>query len=135
LYVANPTGQYKATGRLFTFALDAETELEPVRGIAKPALTSIPHDAAPEEVARGGVLFGRRCSMCHGIGAASGGTIADLRYAAPATYDAFDQIVRGGAYQGLGMPMFDFLDEGEVATIKSYVLAQRAALVNAAARR
>ena len=67
--------------------------------------------------------------------AASGGSIADLRYAAPATLDAFDQIVRGGAYQGLGMPMFDFLDEGEVAAIKSYVLARRAALVDADASR
>jgi quinohemoprotein ethanol dehydrogenase len=131
LYVAPPPAQYKAPGRLFTFALDADAELDLVRGIDKPALTRIPHDAAPEDVARGDVLYGRRCSMCHGIAAASAGTIADLRYAAPATYDAFDQIVRGGAYQTLGMPMFDFLDEGEVAAIKSYVLAQRAGLIDA----
>jgi hypothetical protein len=40
----------------------------------------------------------------------------------------FDRIVRQGAYQGLGMPMFDFLSQEDVAAIKSFVLGQRAAL-------
>ncbi len=133
LYVASSTGQYKAGGRLFTFVLDGKAPLRPARGIDKPALTVIEHEAAPDRVARGAELFGQRCSMCHGIAAASGGTIADLRYAAPATYDMFDRIVRQGAYQGLGMPMFDFFSEEDVAAIKSFVLEQRAALTDAAA--
>jgi quinohemoprotein ethanol dehydrogenase len=128
LYVGSPAGQYKAGGKLFTFVLDGKAELEPARGIALPALTAIAHEATPEQVARGSGLFGSRCSMCHGINAVSGGTIADLRYAAPATFDMFDRIVRQGAYQGLGMPMFDFLSQEDVAAIKSFVLGQRAAL-------
>ncbi|MEP7312039.1 MAG: PQQ-dependent dehydrogenase, methanol/ethanol family [Pseudomonadota bacterium] len=130
LYVPNPTGQYKAPGRLFTFVLDGTAKLEPVRGIERPALTSIKHDATLAEVERGAALFSRRCSMCHGVAAVSGGSIADLRYAAPATYDTMDQIVLQGAYQSLGMPKFDFLSEEDVAAVKSYVLARRKELTD-----
>jgi len=130
LYAANPTGQYKANGRLYTFVLDGKTPLEPVRGIQKPALTAVRFETNETELAHGTLLFGQRCSMCHGINAASGGTIADLRYAAPQTYDAFDNIVRQGAYSGLGMPKFDFLTESDVRAIKSFVLTRRAALLN-----
>jgi quinohemoprotein ethanol dehydrogenase len=132
LYAANPTGQYKANGRLYTFVLDGKTPLEPVRGIPKATLTAVPFETNDAELAHGTMLFGQRCSMCHGINAVSGGTIADLRYAAPQTYDAFDNIVRQGAYTGLGMPRFDFFTEADVRALKSFVLTQRAALLNAA---
>jgi quinohemoprotein ethanol dehydrogenase len=131
LYAGNPTGQYKANGRLFTFVLDGKAPLEPVRGIAKPALTAVPFETNDTELAHGTQLFGQRCAMCHGINAVSGGTIADLRYATAQTYDAFDTIVRQGAYTGLGMPRFDFLGEADVRAIKSFVLTQRAALLSA----
>jgi quinohemoprotein ethanol dehydrogenase len=133
LYVGNPTKQFKAPGRLFTFVLDGKAKLEPVRGIEKHKLTEIAFDAKPEDVTRGEALFSRRCSMCHGVAAASGGSIADLRYALPETYDAMDKIVREGAYQQLGMPKFDFLAEQDVAALKSYVLTRRKALTDAQA--
>lgn len=132
LYAPNPTKQYKAPGRLFTFVLDGTAKLEPVRGIEKPPLSAIEFRATPEEVARGAVLFNRRCSMCHGIAAVSGGAIADLRYSLPATYDMFDRIVRQGAYQALGMPKFDFLSEADVAAVKSYLLSRRKGLMEGA---
>jgi len=132
LYAPNPTQQYKAPGRLFTFVLDGQAKLEPVRGIERPPLTAIEYKSSPAEVERGATLFGRRCSMCHGIAAVSGGTIADLRYALPATYDRFDEIVRQGAYQALGMPKFDFLSEADVAAVKSYLLSRRKELMDAA---
>jgi quinohemoprotein ethanol dehydrogenase len=131
LYVANQTKQYKAPGRVFTFVLDGKAKLEPVRGIEKNPLTVIASNATPAEVERGATLFGRRCSMCHGVAAVSGGTIADLRYALPGTYDIFDRIVRQGAYQGLGMPKFDFLSEAEVAAVKGYLLSRRKELTDA----
>jgi quinohemoprotein ethanol dehydrogenase len=130
--VGNPTKQYKAPGRLFTFVLDGKAKLEPVRGIEKNPLTVIEQTAAPAEVERGATLFGRRCSMCHGVAAVSGGSIADLRYALPATYDSFDRIVRQGAYQQLGMPKFEFLSEADVAAVKSYLLSRRKELTGAA---
>jgi quinohemoprotein ethanol dehydrogenase len=132
LYVPNPTGQYKAPGRVFSFVLDGRAKLEPVRGIQKNPLTVVEFKATPAEVEHGATLFGRRCQMCHGIAAVSAGSIADLRYALPATYDMFDRIVRQGAYQQLGMPKFDFLSEADVAAVKSYVLSRRKELTDAA---
>src|SRR5690606_13883243 len=37
LYIGNPTGVYKAKGRLYTFTLDGAKDFEPVRGIERPA--------------------------------------------------------------------------------------------------
>lgn len=132
LYGRNPAGHYKATGRLWTFALDGDAALVPVKGIERPALVPIASEATGEELAHGAALYARRCSMCHGINAQSGGTIADLRYASPETFDVFERIVRDGAYQGLGMPAFGYLQPGDVAAIRSYLLSRRAALIEAA---
>ncbi|HXC58412.1 MAG TPA: PQQ-binding-like beta-propeller repeat protein, partial [Steroidobacteraceae bacterium] len=131
LYAGNPTRQYKAPGRLFTFVLDGTAKLEPVRGIERNPLTPIAHQSTPEQLQRGAALYARRCSMCHGTNVASGGSIADLRYALPATYDAMDQIVRQGAYQQLGMPKFDFLTAEELTAVRNYVLSRRDALMAA----
>jgi quinohemoprotein ethanol dehydrogenase len=131
LFGNNPAGLYKAEGRLFTFTLDGDRDFEPVRGIDRPALTRIDYEATPGQIARGADLYGERCAMCHGGGAASGGSIADLRYAAPATYEILDSIVRQGAYQGLGMPRFDWFSDADIEAILSYLLSQREALVSA----
>ncbi len=47
LYVPNPTNQYKAPGRLYTFVLDGKAKLEPVRGISKNPLTVIAFSRRP----------------------------------------------------------------------------------------
>jgi quinohemoprotein ethanol dehydrogenase len=94
--------------------------------------TAIAHTASDAELQLGAALFARRCSMCHGVAAVSGGSIADLRYAQPATYDMLDQIVRQGAYQSMGMPKFDFLAAADLAAIKGYLLSRRKALIDAA---
>ena len=129
LFGTYPSDQYKAEGRLYTFALDGERQLEPVRGIARPELTDISFDASDDEIARGTNVYREWCYVCHGLGAAAGGQIADLRYALPDTYDAIDSIVRGGAYQALGMPMFEFLTESDTAALRAFLLSQRQALI------
>ena len=129
LYRSHPSTPYKATGRLWTFALDADADFAPVRGIDKPALTPIEHDATAAQIARGAALYGERCSMCHGIGAVSAGSIADLRYATPETYAILDRILRDGAYLGLGMPQFAWFAEEDVAALRGYLLAERAKLI------
>jgi quinohemoprotein ethanol dehydrogenase len=129
LFGGYPSDEYKAEGRLFTFALDGDQPLEPVRGIERPVLTAIPFESSDGEIARGAAIYGERCYTCHGFGAASGGQIADLRYATRETYDSIDSIVRGGAYQGLGMPIFDFFTESDTAALKAFLLSQRQALI------
>ena len=106
LYVGNPTRQFKAPGRLFTFVLDGTAKLEPVRGIEHDPLTPVAYKATAAQLEHGSALFARRCSMCHGTAAASGGTIADLRYAQPATYDNMDQIVRQGKALYVGISQY-----------------------------
>jgi quinohemoprotein ethanol dehydrogenase len=129
LFGAYPSDQYKAEGRLYTFALDGARDFEPVRGIPRPELTAIPSDASEAQIASGATIYGERCYMCHGFGAVAGGQIADLRYATPETYASIDSIVRGGAYEQLGMPRFDFLTEQDTAALRAFLLAQRQALI------
>jgi quinohemoprotein ethanol dehydrogenase len=77
----------------------------------------------------GAITYARRCSMCHGAEAASGGLAPDLRYSQAVTFDRYDQIVIGGALSNGGMPSFrESLTDAELAAIKAYVLTQRAVL-------
>jgi quinohemoprotein ethanol dehydrogenase len=122
---------YKAEGRMFTFALDADEPLAVIRGIERPLLTSIAFDADEQSVARGADLFGNRCAMCHGRNAASAGTIADLRYSAPTTLASLETIVRDGAFLGLGMPRFDWFSDTDLADLRAYLLSRRAELIAA----
>src|SRR5690606_24024778 len=109
---------YKASGRVWTFAIGGDAQFAPVRGIHPPAL-----------IERGARLYAARCSMCHGVEAISAGTIADLRYATPGTLAALADIVRDGAYLGLGMPSFQWFADEDLDALRAYVLAERDALL------
>jgi quinohemoprotein ethanol dehydrogenase len=55
----------------------------------------------------------------------SSGVLPDLRYMAPATHDAFDAIVRGGAFSGKGMVSFaNVLDEEQAKSVHAYIVSQ-----------
>jgi quinohemoprotein ethanol dehydrogenase len=128
LFGANPARSYKAEGRVWTFALDGRA-VEPVQSRARPAVTPLPSNAAPASVARGAKLYAESCAMCHGQGAASGGTIADLRYSAPAVFQDYRRIVIEGGLQSAGMPAFrEWLTGEDAEAIRGFVLAQRAGL-------
>jgi PQQ-dependent dehydrogenase (methanol/ethanol family) len=117
-------------GRLVVFALGGSATLAPLTttSVPKPAPMPVPA-ASPETLMLGAVTYARRCSMCHGVEAASGGLAPDLRYSQPAMFDRYDQIVLGGALSSRGMPSFkQVLGENELAAIKAYVLTQRAVL-------
>jgi quinohemoprotein ethanol dehydrogenase len=130
LFGVNPTGEYKPEGRLWTFVLGGDQNIVPVRGQPLPELSAVPFDNDTVLLQRGSDLYAERCAMCHGRNAASGGALADLRYATPATYDIFQNIVRDGAYAGLGMPKLgEYLSETDVEAIKHFILSQRSALL------
>ncbi|MGD8340419.1 MAG: PQQ-dependent dehydrogenase, methanol/ethanol family [Gammaproteobacteria bacterium] len=131
LFGYNASGEYKAPGRLWTFALGGDQNTIPVRGLGMPPLTPIDYDDSPAAIARGADLYARYCVMCHGGGASSGGAIADLRHASEATFGLFDEIVRGDVYAGLGMPnLSGVVTEREVVAIRNYLLSLRAALID-----
>jgi quinohemoprotein ethanol dehydrogenase len=117
-------------GRLLVFALGAKGKLAPVPTTtrARPAAMAVPA-AAPETLMLGAVTYARRCMVCHGVAAVSGGLAPDLRYSQPAIVDRYTEVVLGGALAARGMPSFKgALSDAELAAIKAYVLAERAAL-------
>lgn len=126
----NDTGEYKPEGRLWTFVIGGDTNIVPVTGQALPELTQLPFNSDAALLAHGADVYGKRCMICHGAGGASGGALADLRYAAPATYDIFTSIVRDGAYSGLGMPKLgEWVSDDDANAVKNWLLSLRAGLM------
>jgi quinohemoprotein ethanol dehydrogenase len=120
-------------GRVLTFAIGGSTKLEvpPFRHQGPPS-PAIRMNATPATVHEGGILFGRFCIPCHGVGAVSGSSIPDLRYATAETHHQIESIVLGGVRESRGMPSFkDVLKPGEVHAIQVYILSQAAAAAHA----
>jgi quinohemoprotein ethanol dehydrogenase len=112
-------------GRILVYKLGGKTALP------EPQITAInipaPPDlkSTPEQIAQGEALYHNYCSVCHGPGATGSGPLPDLRYLAPSTHDAWDAIVRGGAYSGKGMASFAaVLDESQAQAVHAYVVSQ-----------
>jgi quinohemoprotein ethanol dehydrogenase len=133
----NPAGANKAEGRLWTFVLDGNQSIQPAKSQPRLPLTAIPSDARPAGVQpavveQGARLYAEWCSVCHGTGLSSSGSIADLRYSAPATFQNYPAIALDGAYQNLGMPSFkDWLTPEQVTSIRAFVLSERTKLAAA----
>jgi quinohemoprotein ethanol dehydrogenase len=126
----NSSGAYKPEGRLWTFRLGGDT-IVPVEGQPLPELTAIEYNDDPSTLAHGEDVYVTHCMLCHGAGGASGGALADLRYAAPATYDIIQNIVREGAYGGRGMPNLGHVVTTEdVDAVKNWLLSLRAGLMS-----
>jgi quinohemoprotein ethanol dehydrogenase len=112
-------------GRIMVFKLGGkgvlpEPKVTPINIPMPPDLKS-----TPEQVAQGEHLYHTYCSVCHGPGVTGSGVLPDLRYMAPATHDAFDAIVRGGAYAGKGMVSFaNVLDEAQAKAVHAYIVSQ-----------
>jgi quinohemoprotein ethanol dehydrogenase len=125
------TGAYKPVGRLWTFVLGGDKNIVPVKGQPLPELTAIPFDNSKKVLAQGENVYTKHCMLCHGAGAVSGGALADLRYAAPATYDNILNIVRHGAYaSSMGMPnLGEWVTDEDVNATKNWLLSLRADLM------
>jgi quinohemoprotein ethanol dehydrogenase len=116
-------------GRVLTFSLGANAKLEvPPFGHAGPPSPAVHVNASDAAIREGGILFLRYCIYCHGVGAVSGSSVPDLRYANAETHRQFQSIVRGGDLEYGGMPSFkDVLKPNQVQSIQAYVLSQAAA--------
>jgi len=123
LVFAQPEAIGGGPGRLLVYKLNGDTQL-PVEPIVRP-LPQPPAVTGDEAaVANGQVLYLQHCMRCHGIGAASNGVIADLRYMSQGSHDMFDEIVRGGIFSPLGMVSFaDVLDEQQAKDVHQYIIA------------
>ena len=110
-------------GRILTFALDADGVLDaPEFGYSEPPVPARASNASPEQIGQGQALYHTHCFRCHGIQVIAG-PIKDLRYASAEVHDQFDEIVRGGTLEALGMPGFgDVLTMEQSQTIQAFVL-------------
>lgn len=121
-----PLGEGKVgPGRLLAFRLDgtATLEVEERPALPPPPVPALAPGATGEELAAGAALYGKYCARCHGLGVVSGGIVPDLRHASEVTHRAFDEIVRGGAREALGMPDFgEDLTSDELRRIQAWVL-------------
>jgi len=115
-----PTIKYES--RLQVFKLGGNATLPtpfPARAFPEPP----PLVASTELVDSGRDLYHAYCGVCHGGGAAGGGTLPDLRYMSEETHQQFMGIVYGGAYQERGMIGFhEQMDMREVESIHAFII-------------
>lgn len=123
---AGDAAQYEQIGRVMTFALDANAPMPtPQLRATEPyvAQLELSTDAASTE--RGESLFAVNCSLRHGDGGNSLGTMPNLLRMTQQTHEAFQSIVFDGAREPLGMPSFQtVLERDDVGLIHAYLVQQ-----------
>jgi PQQ-dependent dehydrogenase (methanol/ethanol family) len=123
--VINADGQRQNISRILAFKLGGEAELPP-----KPALQAgaTPPDpfGSEAQVAAGGALYTRYCSVCHGVAVISGGALPDLRRTAMTTSaEAFASVVLDGVYLDKGMASFaEVLSPDDAEAVRAFIVSQ-----------
>jgi alcohol dehydrogenase (cytochrome c)/quinohemoprotein ethanol dehydrogenase len=120
--VAASSGNLRNVSRVLVYKLGGTATLpalEPRELVLNPPADTA--DAAT--VAKGGALFGRFCSVCHGENAVGGGVVPDLRASSFLGNDFFFEIVLNGAMKDNGMaPFKKILDHDKAESIRAYVI-------------
>jgi PQQ-dependent dehydrogenase (methanol/ethanol family) len=110
-----------APARVLAFKLGGDVTLPPVPPRVVPAPP--PPEASADTVARGELVYGQHCLVCHGLRAISGGSIPDLRMMPPETHAQFEAIVLEGIRGPLGMVAFaDLLSRDDARAVHAYVI-------------
>lgn len=124
----NAAGPGTEPGVLLTFALNGKARL-PEMVHQRPTIEPVNIETTAQQVEAGASLYGRWCTVCHGVVAASGGATPDLRYSNSETFKNYSGIILNGALAGGGMPSFKkWLSQDDVASIRAYVLKLRSGL-------
>jgi PQQ-dependent dehydrogenase (methanol/ethanol family) len=111
--------------RVVVFKLGGDAELPPVRADARQMPKPAPVTADAAVAQRGEVVYQRHCSYCHGDGLRTGGVTPDLRWSTAQVHEMWQDIVRGGALQALGMVSFsEHVSEEDAEAIRQYVLSE-----------
>jgi len=120
-----PVGKGKVgPGKLLTFSLGGSATLPHYERVVRPVpMPTFRVAVSRPEIEEGRVLYATFCSRCHGMGVVSGGSVPDLRFAEAPTHGMFEEIVRGGARRGFGMPSFsEDLTSAQARFIQAYIL-------------
>jgi quinohemoprotein ethanol dehydrogenase len=118
------SGRVVNRSRVLTFTLDGHASLpppgeEPVKPIVPPNV-----HVDPALAAEGARQYARRCGMCHGDAAVSGGLVPDLRSSPALSNDAYwNAVVNDGALESAGMVSFkSVLDAHEQSAVRAYLI-------------
>ena len=108
--------------RVLTFAIGGKAKLPPADHTPLPFQDDPKFVVDPQLAQRGGEIYTKRCTICHGAGLNAGGTAPDLRRAAtPLDLAAFKNVLQGGALVENGMPKFGELTDDEVRAMQHYI--------------
>ncbi|RYD94822.1 MAG: PQQ-dependent dehydrogenase, methanol/ethanol family, partial [Sphingomonadales bacterium] len=108
--------------RILTFALDAKGKLPNDDTTPAPFVDDPAFKVDAARVAAGDKVFGVRCGICHGYGMLAGGAAPDLRRSdVPLSIDAFNAVVREGAFVDNAMPQFAELTAEDLLNIQHYI--------------
>jgi sugar lactone lactonase YvrE len=116
--------RYGNDGRIIAFRLGGGPVPLPEPLTAIDPIPEPPEQfGTPDQIAQGGQLFGRSCSLCHAN--TDYGMTPDLRRMSAETHATFNAIVLYGARRFRGMPQWDdVLDEPQAAAIHAYLIDQ-----------
>jgi quinohemoprotein ethanol dehydrogenase len=119
-----PYGEQKR--RLVAFSLEGTAALPPQPPPRVPVPINAPEFTVDTtKAARGGRVFGARCTMCHGPGAIAAGQAPDLR-ASPVVLspEAFAAVVREGGLLARGMPRYAEFSDARLEELRHYIRRQ-----------
>jgi len=124
--LANKSGSVQNVSRLLVFKLGAKGRLPAPKPAAERVLDPPALTGTPQQVAAGGDLYGRYCSVCHGDAAVAGGLVPDLRYSgAIGSPEAVKAVVIDGALKHNGMVSFSSaLKPADVEAIRHYLISR-----------
>jgi alcohol dehydrogenase (cytochrome c)/quinohemoprotein ethanol dehydrogenase len=122
--LASKAGSTRNISRLLVFKLGGTVKLPDLPPMARQVLDPPPFTGKPEQVTRGGDLYARYCSVCHGDAAIAGGLNPDLRHSGAIAYaDTVKSIVIDGALQHNGMVSFaKALRPADAEAIRQYLI-------------
>jgi quinohemoprotein ethanol dehydrogenase len=121
--VSFKSGRVRNVSRVLAFKLNGKASLPPLPPFEERALNPPPSTASTSAIQHGEAVYQRFCCGCHGDVAVSGGLLPDLRYSTALEENLWFKIVRGGAYQSMGMVAFGKeVSQRDADDVRSYVI-------------
>ncbi|WP_324829224.1 PQQ-dependent dehydrogenase, methanol/ethanol family [Qipengyuania zhejiangensis] len=122
--LADKSGPVRNVSRLLVFKIGGTAKLPEVPALNETVLDPPPFRGTADQVAKGGSLYHRYCSVCHGDAAVGGAMVPDLRRSgALASQEAIKSIVVDGALKHQGMVSFaSAIKPDDAEAIRQYII-------------
>jgi len=119
---AAQSGNLRNVSRVLAYKLGGTAILAPPPTM-RPLINPRPEPADKGSIARGGPLYDRYCSVCHGDNAVGGGATPELRASAILGTDVYYDIILKGLFKDAGMASFkSALSHDDATAIRDYII-------------